>query len=114
MARQSKKRDEKWEKFEEEILAELRKARQDGQVVDSFDELEEMVDEIGKVLQGKLLKTMAEQREAEGGQRCQECGGSMQRRGKAGRQLKSSQGEVRLERERWVCPTCGANVFPPG
>lgn len=114
MGRPGKQRDEKWEQFEEEVLRALRKARQDGQVAESFDELEAMVDEIGNGLQAELLKTLAEQHESEGGRRCPECRGRMQRRGKVRRQLKTSQGEVRLERERWVCPTCGANVFPPG
>jgi transposase-like protein len=108
------KRDEKWARLEEEFLSDLRKARQAGLVADSFDEIESVVEEAGKKLQRKLMAVMAEQREAEGGQHCPTCGEDMQRRGKVKRRLQTGQGSVNFERERWVCPKCGANLFPPG
>jgi predicted RNA-binding Zn-ribbon protein involved in translation (DUF1610 family) len=114
MARQSDKRDEEWKKFEEEVLREMREARQRGLLTNSLDEIEEVVDEVGKRVEAKLLGTIAEQREGEGTQRCPECGEKMQRRGKTARQLKTSKGDVSFKRERWVCPKCGASIFPPG
>lgn len=112
MTRQSQKRDEQWAQFEAEVRRELRQARQRGLLSDSFDEIEEVVAEVGHTVQGRLLSTLAEQREAGGGQRCPECGQPMPRRGKSARQLKSSLGEVQFQRERWVCAGCGANLFP--
>lgn len=114
MSKGRAKREESWEEFEAEVLRELRKARQRGLLSDSLDEMEEMVDEVGKAMQAKLLATLAEQREPSGGQECPACGEPMQRRGKAARQLKTSKGEVRFKRARWVCPACGTSLFPPG
>jgi hypothetical protein len=54
MAKNNKKRDEKWGKFETELISELRKARQDGLVADSFDEIEEIADEVGKISGAEL------------------------------------------------------------
>jgi hypothetical protein len=46
---------------------------------------------------------------------CRECGTQMQRRGQAERHLQGQGGqEICLERSFWVCPTCGAGIFPPG
>ncbi len=114
MPRDNQKRDEKWAKFEAEVLRELRKARQRELLSDRFDKMEEVADEMGKAVQAKLLASMAEEREPEGGQRCPECEGAMQRRGKSARQLKTSQGTVRVQRERWGRPECGASLFPLG
>lgn len=67
--------------------------------MDNFNEIEEVVDKVGNFLQAMLLEAMAEQREAEGGQRCPECGGKMQRRGKIVRRLKTSKGQVNFTRK---------------
>lgn len=48
-------------------------------------------------------------------QKCPECGMKMQRRGEAERQLQGTGGQnLHLKREYWVCPSCGAGLFPPG
>lgn len=112
MAKTSK-RDERWEELEARIHEELDKARRRALLADSFDEMEEIVDEIGRVVQQEMLAAMAEQREVEGRQHCRMCGAPMQRRGKSGRQMKTSKGEVRIERVRWVCPECEEGLFPP-
>jgi YgiT-type zinc finger domain-containing protein len=45
---------------------------------------------------------------------CPECGTKMQKRGEAERQLQGVGGQnLHLKREYWVCPACGAGVFPP-
>lgn len=114
MGKHSERQDKEWGKFEEEVLKELRQARERGLLTGSLDEIEEIVDEMGKGMQVKLLGAIAEQREGEGTERCGECGEKMQRRGKSTRQVKTSQGEVSFKRERWVCPKCGTSLFPPG
>jgi len=46
---------------------------------------------------------------------CPECGERMAPRGTRERQV-TVQGDhtVTLERSYWVCPACGAGLFPPG
>ncbi len=44
---------------------------------------------------------------------CERCGGRMQRRGKSERQVKTEAGTTHLERGYYVCPGCGASLFPP-
>jgi hypothetical protein len=109
-----KQRDERWEELEARVQEELDKARRRALLADSFDEMEEIVDEIGRIVQQEMLAAMAEQREVEGRQRCRMCGEQMHRRGKKERKMKTSKGEVRIERVRWVCPECEEGLFPPG
>lgn len=46
---------------------------------------------------------------------CAGCGGRMQRGGTRAREVLSRYGRsIRLERAYYVCPACGAGVFPPG
>jgi len=46
---------------------------------------------------------------------CPECGAKMRRRGESERQLQGSGGQtIHLKRSFWVCPACGAGIFPPG
>ena len=47
--------------------------------------------------------------------RCPQCQTLMQRRGQRTRQALSRRGEaVPLTRDYYVCPACGAGLFPPG
>jgi hypothetical protein len=46
---------------------------------------------------------------------CAGCGGPMQRSGQRTRMLLSRLGQpIPLERAYFVCPACGAGLFPPG
>ena len=108
------RRDERWEELEGWVKEELDKARQRLLLAESFDEMEEIVVEMGQALEQEMLAAGAEQREVEGPPRCRECGEKMKRKGRTPRRIKTSQGTVRYERGRWVCPGCGANLFPPG
>ncbi len=45
---------------------------------------------------------------------CERCGSRMQRRGMRPRQVVTEVGEMTLERAYYVCPGCGASLFPPG
>ena len=109
-----KRRDAKWADLEGYVQEELRQARQRALLADSFDEMEEMVVEVGQRLQRAILAAAAEQRQPGGGQRCPGCGAKMENKGLKSRQMKTSVGKVRFERERWACPECGRGVFPPG
>lgn len=107
-------RDEKWERLERDVEEKLKQARKRALLAESFDELEEIVEETGREIEQELLEAMAEQRESTGRARCPKCGEPMYRRGTKARQLKTSRGKVKIERARWICPTCGASLFPPG
>ena len=109
-----KQRDEKWAELEEMIANEVMKARQRAMLADSFDEMEEIVVEVGERVQQAMLAAMAEQRQPSGAANCPKCGAQMRSKGLKKRQLKSSVGKVRFERERWTCPTCKTSLFPPG
>ncbi len=46
-------------------------------------------------------------------QLCERCGSRLQRRGRSGRVVKTEVGAVHVERVYYVCPGCGASLFPP-
>ena len=106
--------EEKWEWVKAHIEEEMEKARRRAMVAESFDEMEEIIVEVGQRIQELMLGGVVEQRERGGGHRCPECGEWMRRKDQVPRQMKTSVGKVRFERERWVCPECGASLFPPG
>jgi hypothetical protein len=89
----------------------LEKARRRALLADSFDEMEEIMGGVGQEFQQALLRAVAEQREL-ARQHCPVCGEVMQRERKVTRRMKTSQGDVRFERERWVYPGCEASLFP--
>ena len=71
----------------------------------------------GQAVQARLLKELAQaSQEAHSGEvpLCERCGRRMQRRGMRARQVVSEVGEMTLERAYYVCPECGASLFPPG
>jgi uncharacterized protein with PIN domain len=105
---------QRWEEARRQVEEELEKAKQRALLAESFDELEDIVVEMGQVIQRTVLVAAVEQREAVGQPRCPECGERMKRKDKVPRQMKSSVGSVRYTRERWICPACGASLFPPG
>jgi ribosomal protein S27AE len=114
MKRQDR-RAERWEEFEEWVQGELEKARRRFLLAASFDEIEEIVVGLGQEFEREMMAVGAMQRERQAGKRmCPKCGAGMRRNGRMPRQLKTSRGAVRFERERWTCPECGTNVFPPG
>ena len=83
----------------------------------SFDEIAEEVGKERRVLVGKLLGELATQAEpsrvgeAVG---CPQCGGAMAGKGLRSRGVSDPEGEVRIEREYYTCPTCAGGLFPPG
>jgi len=62
-------------------------------------------------LQG-LVET--EQAVTRGAQYCEHCQARMSRRGKRKKRVVTVNGEVEVERDYYLCPTCGTGVFPPG
>jgi uncharacterized protein with PIN domain len=93
---------------------EVEKAWRRAMVADSFDEMEEIVVQMGQAVEAAVLSGMAEQRETARPPRCPECGRRMRRKDKVPRQMKTSKGEVGIDRDRWVCDECETSLFPPG
>jgi uncharacterized protein with PIN domain len=106
--------EEKWDETKKRIDEAVERVRRQVLVAKNFDEMEEVVVEIGREMEEIMLGAAAEQREPEGRPRCGECGTRMRRKDKVPRKMKTSLGEARFERQRWVCPGCGGSLFPPG
>jgi DNA-directed RNA polymerase subunit RPC12/RpoP len=80
-------------------------------------DIERWVLRTGQEVQARLLKEVARaSQEAQSGEApvCEGCGSRMQRRGMRPRQVVTEAGEMTLERAYYVCPGCGARLFPPG
>jgi uncharacterized protein with PIN domain len=107
-------RDEAWIELEKVLLEELEQVRKRTLLAESFDDMEDIVVEVGQQLQQAMLAAAAAQRDKMGRPNCPVCGEAMERKGKKARKQKTSVGEVEFERERWACPACGASLFPPG
>ena len=106
--------EKKWDRVKKQVEEELEKVRQRALLAESFDEMEELVVEMGQRLEEVVLSGVAEQREPGGHHRCLECGGWMKRKDRVPRKMKASLGDIEFERERWVCPVCKTTFFPPG
>jgi uncharacterized protein with PIN domain len=80
-------------------------------------DIERWVLRTGQQVQAKLLEELTQaSQEAQSIEvpMCERCGGRMQRRGVRPRQVVTEVGEMTLERAYYVCPGCGASLFPPG
>jgi uncharacterized protein with PIN domain len=80
-------------------------------------DIERWVLRTGQEVQVRLLKELAQaSQEAQSAEApmCERCGSRMQRRGIRPRQVITEVGEMTLERAYYVCPECGASLFPPG
>ncbi len=83
----------------------------------SLADIERLALKSGAQFEAGILKELGqEESEVESGhdQICERCGSRMQRRGRSGRQVKTEVGTAHIEREYYVCPGCGARLFPPG
>lgn len=115
-----------------EMRARLRQWRQEHPQA-SFDEIEDAVQAevarwqaqlVADVIQGappteppgaEAARGAEEaEEEADTAPRCASCGERMQRGGRRRREVLSRMGQpIRLERDYYVCPACGAGLFPP-
>lgn len=89
----------------------------------TFAELEAVVDERLDAVRARLLGDLAVASQAAGGTEidedtrptCPECGRPMDARGQRTRHLTVPGNQtIPLTRRYWVCPACGAGLFPPG
>ena len=83
----------------------------------TLSDIERLVLRLGQQVQANALKELAQASQVAHPTEapvCERCGGRMQRRGVRPRQVVTEVGEMRLERAYYVCPGCGACLFPPG
>jgi hypothetical protein len=84
----------------------------------SFGELEAEVRKRRRELMGKTLEQLVNGRDAGmqvEGPECEQCGEAMEFEGYCGWGIHGLEGDSRLERAYYACPTCkGQTIFPPG
>lgn len=83
----------------------------------SLADIERLVLKSGAQFEADVLKELGQEEsevESTHEQICEDCGSRMQRRGRSGRQVRTEVGAAHLDRAYYVCPGCGASLFPPG
>ena len=84
----------------------------------SLSQIEEIVNELKFELTGRLVEGIIEvqaSQQAGPGPICEGCGGEMRYKGEKRRPgIKTSQGEIKLERSYYYCKKCKSGLFPPG
>jgi DNA-directed RNA polymerase subunit RPC12/RpoP len=106
-----------WQQKSEEILSGMKEwAAQHPHA--TFAEIERETMKRMAQLQARIMEDIAQSRADSVGMeevKCAECGAKMGVRGEQERCLQAAGGqEVMLKRGYWVCPSCGAAIFPPG
>ena len=78
--------------------------------------MEEMVEQIGRAVQGKLVETLVEsqQRGLSVTETCPTCGGRLEYWGERRRDLETSVGPINLNRPYYYCRHCQVGFFPSG
>ena len=83
-------------------------------------EIEQAVDEQMNRLRARMIEQAAQtsaaaESEASQGLMCEQCGQTLQARGRARRRWQTQGGQqVEVERTYVTCPQCGGGFFPPG
>ncbi len=86
----------------------------------AFDEIEDEVQREWAPVQAQMVAELAQHGAGEplpkdARPQCPDCQRPMQSRGRRRRRVATRQAQaVTLERAYYVCPACGAGVFPPG
>src|SRR2546429_8666636 len=109
----------RWEEQGEEIFAAVAQWRA-AHPKATLAEIEQVVDEQMNRLRARMIEQAAQasataESEANQGLVCEQCGQSLQARGKAQRKWQTQGGkQVEVERSYMTCPHCGGRFFPPG
>lgn len=80
----------------------------------SLSEMESLVGALELELRQAVMQTLVEESQTPGQRVCPRCGGKLRQKGKRRKQVVTVRGEVEVERDYYVCSTCGAGSFPPG
>jgi hypothetical protein len=78
--------------------------------------IEELVEQAGRGVQGKLVETLVErqQRGLSVTETCPTCGGRLEYWGERRRDLETSVGPIKLNRPYYYCRHCQVGFFPSG
>ena len=78
--------------------------------------MEEMVEQVGRAVQGKVVETLvaSQQEGLSVSESCRECGGRLAYWGERGRGLETSVGSVKVNRPYYYCRHCQVGFFPSG
>lgn len=81
-----------------------------------LSDMEQATGVMGRSIMQQSLQQLAQAKQPEPVKAvpCQACGEPMYRRGKRKKRVETLRGEIEIERQYDVCPTCGARCFPPG
>lgn len=81
----------------------------------TLSDLERATGDFGAELVQNTLQSLVSHESAveEQAVRCPDCGGKSHKRGKKSKQVISSQGELKVERQYYVCAECKKGFFPP-
>lgn len=103
-----------WGNDSEQMLEALRAWRK-VEATASLDAIEQAVDERLNQMRATLITEIAANGQPTNEASCPLCGEAGQRRAqKYERQLQGQGGAlIRVQRERWECPTCKVGFFPP-
>lgn len=80
----------------------------------TMTDMENLVGEMGHEVMAGAIQEISQSEQAEPLEMiCEGCAVKMQKRGKRTKRVVTKRGEIELERQYYVCPQCGAGVFPP-
>lgn len=80
----------------------------------TMTDIENLVGEMGHEVTQSATQAIAQREQAEPSEMiCEACQVRMHKRGKRKKRLVTKRGEIELKRQYYVCPQCGAGVFPP-
>jgi len=114
-AKQAKGSDEEKERIILDGLRAWRREHPDATLYEMECETMQRMAELQAHILEELSKDLPPEENQDTATQCPECGAKMQRRGEIERQLQGVGGQnLPLKREYWVCPACGAGLFPPG
>src|SRR5579859_4966708 len=79
-------------------------------------EIVALAHESGQRMEGAVLEALTQEQAKGPGEEvvCERCGKRMQHKGKRQRDIVTSAGETRIEREYYYCAHCKVGRFPPG
>jgi hypothetical protein len=81
----------------------------------TMSDMEALTGGMGHELRQGTMQSLSETQQAEPDEEwCEPCNTPMHRRGKRKKQVMTLRGEVEVERQYYVCPSCGEGTFPPG
>lgn len=80
----------------------------------NLSRMEAVVGEMGEQFEQGVLQELINRSQGAGQGLCPSCGGHLAGQGKRAKKLITVRGEIRVERDYYLCTECGQGYFPPG